>query len=352
VPTTSWREIIANDEDERFLRFAEQLRDLQKKKRATNADGVTLRGLHGKGHVGVDAELEVLANVPEHAHHGLFAEPKKYAAYARFSNGNGAVQHDRKGDVRGFAFKVLGVPGKKIIKGLEDATTQDFLLIQSSATPFRTPDEFVAFVRAAAGAPSAHVFKLARSVGIRRAVQILKRLAAGAPAMKVATLAGRSYFSALPILVGPYAVRYALTPLQATDVPLPSARKNERARSADYLRDDLVKRLQQGPLAWDMKLQFFENETRTPIEDASVDWDTKYVTVARLTLPQQDPTTAEGIAKTKLVESLSFDPWHALEAHRPLGAMMRARRHAYFASIQERGAAPEPQTPEPQAPEP
>ena len=45
---------------------------------------------------------------------------------------------------------------------------------------------------------------------------------------------------------------------------------------------------------------------------------------------------------TEYVESLSFDPWHALEAHRPLGNMMRARNHAYRPSTQERCAAPEP----------
>jgi hypothetical protein len=43
-----------------------------------------------------------------------------------------------------------------------------------------------------------------------------------------------------------------------------------------------------------------------------------------------------------LVESLSFDPWHALECFRPLGHMMRARNHAYRVSTQARNAAPEP----------
>jgi hypothetical protein len=41
-------------------------------------------------------------------------------------------------------------------------------------------------------------------------------------------------------------------------------------------------------------------------------------------------------------QNLSFDPWHALVEHTPLGGVMRARKEAYFASTQERGAAPEP----------
>ncbi len=43
------------------------------------------------------------------------------------------------------------------------------------------------------------------------------------------------------------------------------------------------------------------------------------------------------------MEKLSFDPWHALEELRPLGAMMRARAPAYRESVIARGAAPEPE---------
>jgi hypothetical protein len=39
---------------------------------------------------------------------------------------------------------------------------------------------------------------------------------------------------------------------------------------------------------------------------------------------------------------MSFDPWHAVEELRPLGAMMRARAIAYRESVIERQAAPEP----------
>ena len=52
--------------------------------------------------------------------------------------------------MRGIAVKLLGVPGKKVIPGMENATTQDFLLIRTSSTPFRSADEFVPFVMAIA----------------------------------------------------------------------------------------------------------------------------------------------------------------------------------------------------------
>jgi hypothetical protein len=87
------------------------------------------------------------------------------------------------------------------------------------------------------------------------------------------------------------------------------------------------------------------DETATPIEDASVEWkeaDAPYVTVGRLTLPVQDVDGAHGKKVAERVEMLAFDPWHALETHRPLGNVMRARNHAYRLSTDERGAAREP----------
>jgi hypothetical protein len=61
-----------------------------------------------------------------------------------------------------------------------------------------------------------------------------------------------------------------------------------------------------------------------------------------LTLPQQDLDSPRGRKLAEFVEKLSFDPWHALVAHRPLGNMMRARNYAYRESTQERAAAGEP----------
>jgi hypothetical protein len=99
-----------------------------------------------------------------------------------------------------------------------------------------------------------------------------------------------------------------------------------------------------------MRVQFYVDEAATPIEDASVEWkekDAPFVTVARLTLPKQDLDGAHGRKVADFVEGLSFDPWHALEAHRPLGNVMRARNPAYRLSTKERGAVGEPDGTEP-----
>jgi hypothetical protein len=329
APSTDWKEVVPPGEEARFEVYAAQLAELQSR----NARGGTKRrALHAKGHGGFVARLEVLPDLPEPARHGLFARPATYDALVRFSNGAGAIQRDRQGDVRGVAVKVLGVDGEKV---LGDARTQDFLAILSSATPFRTADEFVALVWATRS-PALALPRLLGAFGFG-AFGLLRKLLAGIN-QPVASLAERSFYSALPIRCGPYAARFSLTPET-------SGASGEVGKGVDYLADDLATRLRASALKYVLSLQFFVDEARTPIEDGSVDWPeaiAPYVPVARLEIPVQDATSDAGRRTTALVESLSFDPWHALMEHRPLGGMMRARKHAYFASTKGRGAAAEP----------
>jgi hypothetical protein len=106
--------------------------------------------------------------------------------------------------------------------------------------------------------------------------------------------------------------------------------------------------LRQGPVFYDFQVQFFVDETKTPIEDHSVEWkeeDAPFVNLARLSLAKQDPDSPRGGKLAEYVEKLSFDPWHAVTELKPLGNIMRARNVAYRASTQERGVSPEPNRP-------
>jgi hypothetical protein len=110
---------------------------------------------------------------------------------------------------------------------------------------------------------------------------------------------------------------------------------------SDYLRRDLVARLRRGDLRFHLAAQFFVDEGRTPIEDASVRWSTSVaplLTLATLTIPRQDLASPEARASETFVDRLSFTPWHCSEAHRPLGNIQRARRAVYEASARHRGA--------------
>jgi len=210
-PSTQWQEHVAPDEEARFTRLAEQLRELQR--RRSRKAGAPGRALHRKPHVGVEASFEVLGDLPDPARQGLFAQPGRYRAYVRFSNGASAHQADRKGDVRGIAIKLLGVAGAKLIPGLPAATTQDFLAIQSATVPFRGPDEFVRFVRAAA-TPATALPVLLFGVGPRRLFAVGGALQRSL-SVPVRSLATMTFHSALPVRWGAYAGKYRLIPVGA-----------------------------------------------------------------------------------------------------------------------------------------
>jgi catalase len=335
-PSTDWHEKIEPNESVRFEGYAERLRALQRQRAAGGPVG---RALHAKGQLGLEASFTVLPELPEHARVALFAEPATYPAYVRFSNGSSARQSDRKPDVRGVAIKLIGVSGRKIISGMEEAATQDFLLIRTPTTPFRNADEFLDFVFA--GLSPAKLPGVLLRYGPLRTIEILRR-ATKSLGLPTPSLATASYFSAAPIQFGRYAVHYVLVPHAKLENAQPS-------KSPDYLRDELSARLRQGQVSYDFRVQFFSDEKSTPIEDASVEWkesDAPFLTLARLTLTKQDPETARGVRLAEFVEGLSFDPWHAVTELRPLGNMMRARNPAYRLSTQERQASPEPTRPQ------
>lgn len=322
-----FHEVVASDEAERFEGYGLALAAMQKRRAQTN--GRAQRALHVKPHVGVVGTFNVAASAPGNV--GIFAEAgKTYPLYARFSNGTSSRQPDKTPDARGFAVKLVGVPGKKLIPGLEDALTQDFLLIGDPSLPFRDPAEFMAFVGAAADGPLKILPRLIGSLGFFRALAILKRAVGGAVVSSYAT---HEFHTGAPIAFGDSAAKLALTP------------KNEAVKAAkgdDFLGDDLAERLAKGPLVWTLRAQLFVDDQTTPIEDSSVTWTGPWVELGTLTLPQQDVASARGKEISALVETLSFDPWHAAEAHRPLGSIMRARNVAYRHSTMGRKAAGEP----------
>lgn len=335
APSKDWKETVAPDESERFEAYAQQLRELQQHNAKA---GRPHRALHAKLLLGARAELTVLPNLPEHARVGLFAAPKTYSAWVRFSNGGSSIKDDRKPDIRGLAIKLIGAPGRKLIPGMEDARTQDFLMIQTPVSPFQNSEEFMLFVLGSTN-PLTLLAKSILNLGLRRTLAILSTFKQRI-AQPVPTLAALRFWSVAPIKFGPYAVRFSARPTAAPNPP------HSLAKGSDYLTEDLEDRLANGPLSYDFMVQFFVDEKRTPIENAASEWlesDAPFVTVARLTLFQQQLRSPEGRRIQEYVEQLSFDPWHAAEDFRPIGQVMRARNPAYRVSTQTRQAAKEPE---------
>lgn len=322
-PSTDWKEAIAPGESELFEKLAADLGGMQQ---GLGKSRGLKRALHAKPNFVVRASFEVKGDLPQTHRVGLFAEPKTYEAVARFSNGGPAALGDKKPDVRGIGVKVLGVGGKKLIPGMESAPTQDFLAILSSTMPFVSPEQFVWFVLAARSPltllPKA-IFKFGLGPTLKLVSELQKGL--GAPLTSLHT---NRYFSNLPIRFGPYAAKFCFTPQGPQNV----------VTKADDLGAELAQHVAAHDSKWDFQVQLFTDEKSTPIELTGVEWNSPWTTLATLTVPKQSPTAAF----TEWAEQLSFDPWHAQEELRPLGAMMRARSAAYRVSTQNRSAAPEP----------
>ncbi|TGJ98441.1 catalase [Leptospira langatensis] len=323
----NWKEDIAANEEERYAGYVKKFQAIQKVNSAKFGKG---RTLHRKQLLGIKAQLEVLSDLPEHAKQGLFSKPGRYETWIRLSSGSMKLQSDRIGDIRGFALKVSGVSGPSALRN-GNTSFQDFLLINLEAFSSPKSDEFVGIVVAAANGGGALLKYLFKTYGFFGALAKIKK--AGASFNKpFSGFATEKFFSAAPISFGAYAGRLRLLP--------PKEEKIEKNASKDW-GEDMKSRLQKGSLTYELQAQFFADEKTTPIEDASVNWpesEAPYLTIAKLILPKQDLNSADGESFQKKVEETIFDPWEALLEHKPLGDVMRARKHVYFASQKGRGA--------------
>jgi catalase len=326
-PSKSFKEVIPSGEEEKFAQYAKQLKAIHKAKSRKHGKG---RLLHRKGLLAIRGELKVDAGLTGPARQGIFSEARTYPVVIRLSNGSLDIQPDKKPDIRGFAMKVMNVKGKSVLTG--NATTeQDFVMINHSAFSSARAEDFLDVLLALAQGPGTLIKHLIKTHGFFGAFKVVGRL--GKVLGKKFHSFGRETFStALAIRNGDYAAKLRIRPLTEN---LPKTGKED-------LTADLREHLKGYAIEYAVELQFYTDDQTTPIEDGSAEWpedQSPFVRVATLTLPPQALSGATYEAFAAEVEKMKFDPWNAIEEHRPLGNIMRARKHAYYASQQERGVA-------------
>ena len=97
----------------------------------------------------------------------------------------------------------------------------------------------------------------------------------------------------------------------------------------DWLRQSMAKTLSQTDVELDFLIQLQTDFKRMPIEDASIEWPERlspFVPVAKIRIPKQEFTSP---AQMVFARELSFNPWHCIAEHRPLGNQNRARLMIY-----------------------
>lgn len=147
---------------------------------------------------------------------------------------------------------------------------------------------------------------------------------------------GDTYFSQAAIRFGAYIAKVSVAPVSDSLRALTDAKVDLKDRP-NGLREAVVEHFDVSGGEWEMRVQLCTDLETMPIEDASVEWPedkSPYVAVARITAaPQVAWSAARGQA---VDDGILFSPWHGLAAHRPLGAVMRARKTAYEMSARFR----------------
>jgi hypothetical protein len=280
--------------------------------------GPARRDAHVKAHGCVRAEVEVHPNLPENLARGVFAAPTTHRAWIRFSNSADEPQRDKKADGRGMAIKLMGVPGEKLLPGAEHETTQDFVLIDYPEFVVRDAEDYVAFTH---DSNAGHPLRFFVKRGAHRLPQL--KVAEHLALQKIATPLAPAYYSMTPYLLGEgQAVKYGARPCAPVD-------DDAKRCGEDFLRWNLAEELAARGACFDLMVQVQTDPRTMPIEDPTVAWDqsaSPYVPVATITIPAQRFDAPD---VDQMCEQLSFNPWHALPEHRPLGGINRVRKAVY-----------------------
>ena len=320
------------DEEELVRRVVAAMERANRQVAAKHRHG--LRDAHAKSHGILAGELRIEPDLPEHLAQGLFAAPRSHPVIVRFSTSPGDLRSDRVPVQRGLAIKVIGVNGPRAID--DGATTQDFLLVNHPTLPFGTIGEYAELQKLLQRQPrQSDLRQRVTRLGARVAARVLSRL--GRPLSPVLELLatanthilGETFHSMAALRYGDHVAKISAAPRSA-EVRALTGRPVGRRAGESALRDLVTDFFTHHSAEYDVRAQLCVDVDRMPIEDASVRWPEElspHRRVAVLHLPAQDPYSD---ARRRYADDvLSFSPWHALEAHRPLGSIMRSRREAY-----------------------
>lgn len=280
------------------------------KQRTTHKPGdIARRDVHTKSHGTVGGTFRVFDNLPASCKVGLFAQPATYDAQVRFSNGAGSTTGaDGFPNIRGAALKLHGVPGKKALLGEEDSTEHDFLMANDRGFFVKHIEDMVLLTQG-------KMKELAR----RRPSVLWNLLCA---TMKlVRNPLQIAYFSQVPYQFGDAACHWALLPVkQDPFFSLPNF------FDRDFLRNAVQRTLRRGDAKFIFAVQF--QRAGESISDSTKVWKGRFVPLAELVISQTNRPVLESDG-----EALSFNPFRALEVHKPLGWPGRTRRAVYVADF-------------------
>ncbi|OUJ70471.1 catalase family protein [Hymenobacter crusticola] len=297
-----------------------------------------IRDAHAKSHGVLRGELHIYPNLPEHLAQGLFAQARTYPVIIRLSSAPGAIGSDKQSTFKGMAVKVIGVEGEKFLPDQVDEVTQDFLLVSDPVIPtgdIKSYHDMQLKLEKLAHTPEA--FQEALSTVSRvankalNAVGLNPQISPLGPGHPHYHLLGETYHSMGAFRYGDYVAKISAAPHSA-NVQALVGQEVEVSDDSTW-RDIVVDFFRSQGAEYELRAQLCTDLKNMPVEDASVEWPAEqspYQPIGKLVIPAQE---AYSPARRVFADDvLSFNPFHCLPAHRPLGSINRARVKAYEAS--------------------
>ncbi|WP_295045044.1 catalase family protein [uncultured Paracoccus sp.] len=332
-------ETVGPDEAQVIRDLSDTLHDILE---TTSKDyGHAVRAVHAKSHGILRGELEILPGLPPELAQGIFSRPGRHQAVIRISTNPGDLLPDSVSVPRGLALKIIGVQGERL-EGA-DGENQDFIFVNGPAFSAPDPATFLKTLKLLAKTTDrAEWAKRGLSAVLRGAEKALE--AVGGESATLQTLGGapnvhplgETYFTQTAFRFGDHVAKLSLQPVSDSLTRHTGHEIDTRGRP-DAIRETVAADMQTGDAVWNLRVQLCRDLDRMPIEDPSVLWDealSPFVTVARLHALAQTGWSRD--AADLVDEHMRFSVWTGIQAHRPLGAINRARREPYRMSSQFR----------------
>jgi hypothetical protein len=266
------------------------------------------------------------------------------------------------GPVLGFAIKVFGVDGPKLVDEEPNSPTFDLVLKNSPIFIANTAKHYL-FIEEigndslkylSRGKPGFHDLLADFLTGkgtLERSEWAWEELFAFLRAAQtpVSHPLLTNYWTMGAVRHGDYVAKVRVAPVDESAAQVVS-RDIDLTAGADVLGPAFAGELRERPFDYDLQVQLCTNLQTMPVNDLTVEWPERqspFVTVGRVHIPRQDVPDP---AVSDKADALAFNQWRVTEAHRPLGEIMQVRQ-IYSASAKVRRLLNHQSQAEPVSPE-
>lgn len=329
-------EVKQPDEDELIEKIVNLMAESNKRVFDKHRHGT--RDAHAKSHGILKGGLTIYDNLPEALRQGIFKKATTYPVIIRLSSAPGDIKNDRVPAPFGMAIKVIGVEGEQVLPARAREKTQDFLLVNMPFIAFGDVKSYWKIEQILERhADDPDIVKKVTATLASGANKLLEIIGHPSPTLyglspRQTHILGETFYSMAAIRYGDYFGKICAAPL-SENVRRLTGEPFDAEKNPSLLRDLVKDFFSREEAEYELRVQLCTDLEKMPVEDASIEWDensSPYLPIGKITLTAQD--TYSPPRRVFADDYLSFNPWHCIEEHRPLGSIMRARIKAYETS--------------------